>query len=188
MFDTSNDLARYLSPGERILWEGRGRRRLTSTSMGGLIFLTVFVAMALIFLMIFAVGGLSSRGRGDQIAVVVVPLIFLAVAFAVGVPLFIAGRQTANARYVVTSSAAMIVSQSSWTGRRVTVIPLKNAPQISLAENRDGTGTLIFGSNPYLGYGRYSSGWWTEAIPAFWNIERPLEVYQLIRKTMNNEQ
>ncbi len=88
---------------------------------------------------------------------------------------------------MVTSAAAIIVSENRWTGKRVTVIPLKSAPQVSLTENRDGTGTLMFGHNPLMINSRYSGGWWTDSLPAFWNVERPLEVYQLIRRQMTAE-
>jgi hypothetical protein len=64
------------------------------------------------------------------------------------------------------------------------VVALKNLQQITLSENRDGTGTLTLGSSPYA-YGRYSSSWAIDSMPTFANIEKPQEVYQLIRKQMD---
>jgi hypothetical protein len=66
----------------------------------------------------------------------------------------------------------------------VTIIPLKNIQQLTLSENRDGTGTLTFGQSLYSGYGRYGSSWLMDAVAAFWNIEQPQDVYQLIRKQL----
>jgi hypothetical protein len=188
MFETSSDLTNYLAPNERVLWEGRGKRRLTSTSTGGLLFLMIFIGLALFFVVLFFTTSTSSRSRGDTAPMIIVPLMFVFIGLVVGIPLYMAGRQSSNARYLVTTLSAIIISQTAWSGKRVTVVALKNAPQITFTENRDGTGTLTFGSNPYMPYGRTYSSWYADATPAFWNIERPLEVYQLIRKTMNNDQ
>lgn len=182
MFEGSSDLAAYLAPGERVMWEGRGRRGPASASVGGMIFLGVFGVMALAILIIFAAVG-PTEDVPPAIAVVL-PIIFLGIGLGVGIPWLIIGQQASRARYVVTSASAMIVSENRWTGKRVTVIPLKSLPQVSLTENRDGTGTLMFGQNLLMMNSRYSGGWWTDSIPAFWNIERPLEVYQLIRRQM----
>ena len=188
MFEASNDLSTYLAPNERVLWEGRGKRKLSSTSTGGLLFLAIFIGLALFFVVLFFITSTSSRSRGDTAPMIIVPLMFVFIGLVVGIPLYLAGRQTSNARYIVTTLSAMIISQSAWSGKRVTVVALKNAPQIIFAENRDGTGTITFGSNPFMAYGRAYSSWYADAVPAFSNIERPLEVYQLIRKTMINEQ
>ena len=188
MFEVSNDLSSYLAPNERVLWEGRGKRRLSSASTGGLIFLVVFVGLALFFVLLFFLTSTSSRGRGDTAPMIILPIMFVVIGLAVGIPLYMAGRQSSNARYLVTTLSAMIIGQNAWSGRRVTVIALRNAPQVTFTENRDGTGTIMFGSNPYVAYGRSYSSWYADATPAFWNIERPLEVYQLIRKTMSNVQ
>jgi uncharacterized integral membrane protein len=189
MFETTNDLANYLSPNERVLWEGRGQRRWSLASNTGVTFAAIFGGvMFLIVLVFIIVGVMTSRSTRSSPPpeVFIIPLIiFVIIGLSVGIPLFLMSRQTGNARYVVTSSAALIVSRGALTGRRVTVIPLKNLAQISLTENRDGTGTLMFGQSLYAGYGRYSNSWFADSVPAFSNIERPLEVYQLIRKQMN---
>ena len=191
MFEASNDSRMYLSADERILWEGRSKRRFALVSNPGVLFAAIFGAVAAILLVVFAaIGSSPSRvGRGSPPTeiVLILPFIFLVIGLSVGIPLILAGRQTGNARYMVTSAAAMIVSESRWTGKRVTVVPLKNVSTVSLTENRDGTGTLVFGQNPFMVNARYSGGWLMDAMPAFWNIERPLEVYQLIRKQMTDQ-
>jgi len=78
----------------------------------------------------------------------------------------------------------IVYPPAAWSGRRLTVLPLKNLPQITLSENRDGTGSLTFGQSLYSNYGRYSNSWMLDSTPAFSNIEQPLDVYQLIRKQM----
>ena len=191
MFEIANDLNNYLASNERVLCEGRGRRRLSATSSMGVIFAVVLGAVAVILMWVLVIVGTtatrSTRGSPPVEVFIILPIIFLIVALSVGISLFLVGRRIGNARYVVTTATAMIVSQGAWKGQRVTVIPLKNIAQISVTENRDGTGTLTFGQNPFAGYGRYSGGWLVDAVPAFSNIERPLEVYQLIRKQMSEQ-
>ncbi len=67
----------------------------------------------------------------------------------------------------------------------MTVVALKNLQQLTLSENRDGTGTLTLATGPHAAYDRYRNNWLTDSAPAFANIERPLEVYQLIRRQMD---
>lgn len=187
MLDLTNELTAYLAPNERVLWQGQGTRRVTSAAWGGYFFITMFVGFALIFGGLFA--ALSSNSRGlrsdDSLAFMIMTIVFLAVGLGVGIPWVMLGQRAGKAHYFVTNLSAIIVYApvARW-GRRVTVVALKNLQQITLSENRDGTGTLLLGSNPYT-YGRYSSSWISHLVPAFANIERPQEVYQLIRKQMD---
>ena len=190
MFDLTNDLNNYLAPNERILWQGQGRHKLWTSSNPGLLFALIFGGMAAFFLVLFLVLGSSSRSR-DPVPVFFVvffPLLFIAIGLGVGIPMTVLGRSAANARYIVTSAAAIIATDNRFSGKRTTIIPLKNIAQLVLTENRDGTGTLTFGSIPFAAYNRYyGNSWYSSSTPAFWNIEKPMEVYQLIRKQMTND-
>ena len=186
MFET-NELSGYLAPNERVLWQGQGKRRLSATSMGGAFFIAMFVGFALLFVLLFVMT--SSRSRGvrddDVIPFIILPVIFISVGLGVGIPLLIMCRRTSNARYFVTTTSALILyPPTAWSGSRLTVLPLKNLQQITLSENRDGTGTLTFGQSLMAGYGRYSNSWMLDSTPSFSNIEQPRDVYQLIRKQM----
>ena len=188
MFDFAGDLNSYLVSGERVLWQGRGKRRMTSAALGGYFFIAMFVAFALIFGVLFLTLSSSSRGArsSDSIAFIILPIIFLSIGLGVGVPWVLMGNRASTARYFVTNLSAIIVcAPTAGSGQRVTVVTLKNLQQITLSENRDGTGTLTLASSPYAAYGRYSSGWAIDSVPAFANIEKPQEVYQLIRKQMD---
>ena len=192
MFDAANGpIAPYLAPDERILWQGRSRRRFWGAPLGvGALLLTVFVGIGAAMFVVF--GFLAERSanpnaasqQGILIVFTILPLIFVVVGLAVGLPLLIVGRQLGNNQYYVTSEAAIIVSESRWFGRRLTVAPLANLPMLSLSENRDGTGSILFGTSPYLTTAntRYNGGLWSGSLPAFWNIEQPREVYRLIRQ------
>ncbi len=187
MFDLMGDLNSYLASGERVWWQGQGKQRLNSAAIGGYLFLAMFVSFALIFGALFLTLSSSSRGArsSDSIVFIILPIIFLAVGLGVGVPWVLMSNRASTARYFVTNSSAIIVySPTTWSGKRVTVVPLKNMQQLTVSENRDGTGTLALASRS-LAYGRYSSGWATDSMPAFANIEKPWEVYHLIRRQMD---
>jgi hypothetical protein len=184
MFDTTNDFNSYLAPGERVVWQGRGRRRMNSAALSGWIIMAIFLGVILIFLALAVTVPISSRSRSDSLVFIILPIIFLAVGLGVGLPLVLMGRRTSNALYAVTTASVIIVyAGMTGSGKRVAVLPLQGLQQIGLSENRDGTGTLTFGTYPMTVNARYS-GWWLDSLPAFWNIERPMEVYQLIRKQM----
>lgn len=186
MFEpTTEQLTPFLAPNERVLWQGQGKRRMNSMGAGGGIVLAVFVVMAGFFVAIFAATSQSSRGRGDTAPLIILPIIFVILGLSIGLPLLVMGQRTSNARYFVTTAAAIVLyPPTAWSGKRVTVVPLKNLQQVTLSENRDGTGTLTFGQSLMAGYGRYSNSGWADLTPAFSNIERPIEVYQLIRQQM----
>jgi hypothetical protein len=184
MFDVTNDLSNYLTPNERVLWQGRGRRKIWSAQNPGLIFALIFGGVAVFMLIVFLAIASTSRSSAPSGFVILFPLLFIVIGLGVGLPIALLSRGVTGGRYLVTSAAAIIVNENRWTSKRTTILPLKNLAQISLTENRDGTGTLTFGSRPFMAYGRYSGGSF-DSTPAFWNIERPLEVYQLIRKQMN---
>ncbi|MBI5563504.1 MAG: hypothetical protein HY870_01320 [Chloroflexi bacterium] len=183
MFET-NELSGYLAPNERVVWQGQGKRRMNSAS--GWFVLAIFAA-AMVGLVTVFVTSLSvpGRSRGDLSPAVIFPLILLVVILSVGIPLMAMSSRSRNGRYFVTNQSAVIVYPSAaWSGQRVTIIALKNVSQITLSENRDGTGTLTFGQSLMAGYGRYGNSWMLDSTPSFSNIEQPRDVYQLIRKQM----
>ncbi|HSD85036.1 MAG TPA: hypothetical protein VLG46_14305 [Anaerolineae bacterium] len=185
MFDSTADFNPYLAPGERVVWQGQGRRRMNSMALSGWIVMGVFLAIILIFLALAVAMPISSRSRGDAPVLIILPIIFLIVGLSVGLPLVLLGQRSNNTLYAVTTNSVIIVypGTTGW-GKRVAVLPVKGLQQIVLSENRDGTGTLTFGMYPMTVNMRYSGGWWLDSLPAFWNIDRPMEVYQLIRQQM----
>ncbi len=183
MFDLTNDLNAYLVPHERVLWQGQGTRRLSTTALAGFLFAGLFIALAALMAEMFTT--IPARSRGSDPFVLILPIIFLAVGLGVGIPWVVMGNQVGKARYYVTNASAfMVYAPATGTRKRVTVVALRNLQQLTLNENSDGTGTLTFAASPYAMYGRYSSGRLLDWTPTFANIERPLEVYQLIRRQM----
>ncbi len=184
MFETTNELSGYLAPNERVLWQGQGKRRLNSTN--GWFVLAIFAAVSVALVFIFAASlSVPGRSRGDLSPAIIFPIIFLVISLSIGIPLMAISSRSRSARYFVTNVSALILyPATTWSSQRLTVLPLKNLQQITLSENRDGTGTLTFGQSLLAGSGRYSYSVWTDSVPTFWNIDRPQDVYQLIRKQL----
>jgi hypothetical protein len=188
MLDTQQNLTPYLSTGEKIVWQGRGRPKLFSShSMGGFIFLGIFLFIALFVTIVFISVAASNPRNAPPAPLFFLPLLFVFIGLVIGIPLILYGRQMTNALYVVTNQAVMIVGESRLMGKRMTIVPLCNLPVLTLVENRDGTGTLLFGQSMLPPNMRYSGSPLIDTTPAFWNIEQPLQVYQLIRKQMSNK-
>jgi hypothetical protein len=186
MLDAQQNLTPYLSTGEKILWQGRGRPKLFSQqSIGGFLFLGIFLFIALFVTAIFISVAASNPRNAPPAPIFLLPLLFVFIGLVIGIPLILYGRQMSNALYIITTHAAMIASESRVIGKRVTIVPLKNVPVVTLMENRDGTGTLMFGQSILPPNLRYSGSLMLDTTPAFWNIEQPLQVYQLIRKQMS---
>lgn len=178
MFEATPEIDPYLVPGERVLWQGRSRRRMGSTARWTLYI--VAAGAALIFVLTL-IGTFAGRGNLSTLSLMP-PLLIFIIGLAVVIPLGANPGRSTQARYWVTSQSALIVyPATAWSGGRVTVIALKSTPQLTLVENRDGTGTLFFGVPPGSSYGRYANNWAVDTVPAFWNIDQPREVYHLMR-------
>jgi hypothetical protein len=168
MSETTNEISSYLAPNERVLWQGLGHR--WGMTLAGQILSVTILAVAILILSPFSF---------------MVLFIFVGIELITGIPIVM--RRTGNAHYFVTATAAILIyPPTAWSGRRITVVPFKNLQQVTLIENSDGTGTLTFVQSLVTTYGRrYLNSWWADSIPAFWNIEQPTEVYQLIRQQMS---
>jgi hypothetical protein len=187
MLDLASDLNTYLAPGERVLWQGQGKRRSDWITRGNNLLIIILVAFASL-LGVLAVT-LASSNRNGLIVFIFFAILFIALGLGVGMPLALLSSRASKARYYVTNLAALIVYPSAGSvNKRVTVVPLKNLSQLSLSENRDGTGTLTLAPSPYAAHSRYSSSWSRDAVPTFADVEQPWDVYQLIRKQMANDQ
>jgi hypothetical protein len=174
MSETSESLRQYLLPAETILWEGRSGRKAGGSA--ALLGIPVVVAGALIVLFqtLLLSGFYLPSSSLATMLLLLLPIFMFALFFMAG---------PRDERYVVTSRSILIGSRT-WTGKfQVTAIPLRTLPQITVRPNTGGTGTLVFGSGPTSGVNTDSSSRF--GLPTFWKIEQPWDVYQLIRKQMD---
>ena len=183
MFDTTTETALYLARDEKILWQGRNTKRTPTSSSLVLMAFGMCSALAIGYFIVFVWQPGSSWGLGlgmsSEMGILLIVLLIFGPALA-----FLAyqGRLERNTRYVVTNSAALIVSQGRQSSIRLTTIPFRGLSEVRVVENRDGTGTLMFND---ASRAMASSGGLTPTASAFWNIEKPWEVYQLIRKQID---
>jgi hypothetical protein len=183
MIDPINEAALYLAPDEKILWQGRNTKRTPTSSSLALMAFGMCSALAIGYFIVFVWQPGSSWGMGlgmsSEMGILLIVLLVFGPVLAF---LAFQGRRERNTRYVVTNLAALIVSQGSQSSIRLTTIPFGGLSEVRVIENRDSTGTLMFneGSRAVA-----SSGGLAQTGAAFWNIEKPWEVYQLIRKQMD---
>jgi hypothetical protein len=174
MSEAIDSLRQYILPTETVLWEGRSGRRAGGNV--GLLLIPVIAAIVLVLLF-------QTPLMGDwYLAPSSLPLLLLFVLpFFMAAFFFLAGPR--DERYLVTSRS-ILISARSWVGKaQVTVIPLRNLQQITLRSFAGSTGTLVFGSSPAGNANTDSSSRFS--LPTFWKIEQPGEVYQLIRKQID---
>jgi hypothetical protein len=161
-------------PVETALWEGRSGRKVG----GNVVLLGIPLIVAGVLILLFQtplLGGFYlSRSSLPLLLLLLLPL-FMVAMFVLAGP--------RDERYLVTSRSILIGART-WTGKfQVTAIPLSNLQQITLRSNTGSTGTLVFGSGPTSSVNTDSSSRF--GLPAFWKIEQPWEVYQLIRKQID---
>ena len=240
MNDTTSDFSAYLTPDERVIWQGRNIQMKQNSLLKSMwpVLLGMIIALAAAYYLVFVMspGSVLYVGLGLDTKAsifVIVLLVFLpflirplwqrrpaksitlfgvdlpvigAIAILAGIFLLVFilwqgmafslvlvaivpallifmaedSQRDQNADYVVTNLSALIVPTGATRGKRVTMVPFRNLTGIEVAENRDGTGTLVFGTRPNT-TNRTRAG----SLLAFWNIERPWDVYQLIRKQID---
>lgn len=174
MSEAINKFQQYMLPTETVLWEGRSGRR--SGGNVGLLFIPAIAAVVLILLFQTPLMGNWYFAPSSLPLLLLFVLPFFMAAF-----FFLAGPR--EERYVVTSRSILIGART-WTGRfQVTALPLRNLQQITLRPNTGGIGTLVFGSGPTGSVTTDSSS--RIGLPTFWKIEQPQDVYQLIRKQID---
>ncbi|PZS04931.1 MAG: hypothetical protein DLM69_01345, partial [Candidatus Chloroheliales bacterium] len=185
------DVSRFIEPDERILWQGQPMRGVGNPlRLGGMIVLGVGVLLGLIFGIVgFVLGNLSSevgQTANRNVGAVflwVGPLVFGIMVFT-GATLLIAGRFISrNIAYVLTEQRAIIAQGPSFGATRTTLVDLTDVGIIRVLENKDGSGSIIFGRSSYYssqgGYG--GSGSYYDRDYSIANIPDVMNVYRLIR-------
>ena len=126
--------ANQLLPGESIVWRGAPRPglRFTLLDVPLVLFGLFFTAISLVFVVTLFPFGL------------LIPHLWVGLYFTLG-RFFVERKMRQNTTYAVTQTRALIVK--TWPTKRSSTVNLDTVPEISLAEHRDGTGTISFGSS-----------------------------------------
>jgi hypothetical protein len=184
---SDSPIARYLNPGERILWQGQPDSSIwfTRSDVITLPFSLVLTGFAsLLVLNFFGVIVADPKSVHDPIA-----MIFSVTLLVVGLYMLI-GRFFYKAflkrrtYYAITDARVLMVVQGL-TGT-VRSLQLANLPVVEKIERHDGSGTLRFGmaggalpthDNMGLDFAWSLAG----SIPAFFDIQKVNEPYQIIQ-------
>jgi len=167
----------HLSPGERLLWIGQpvGGLRLTPQDLllvpfsllwGGFAFFWEASVLRSNAPLLFRLWG--------------VPFVLMGVYLIVGRFFHDAWRRS-RTLYGLTDQRAIILGGG--VSRRLTSLALRSLPELSITEERNGRGTISFGSStrPFGWFSR--SGWpgMGDPTPSFESIENARSVHELIR-------
>lgn len=113
-----------------------------------------------------------------------------------GVPFVLVGLYLIFGRFIVDARARdrtlygvtneRILILSGLFSQQLKSLQIRTLPEISLTQRADKTGTITFGSSPFMN-GFFPGGSWPGAarfaVPSFESIDRVKDVYDLIRKT-----
>jgi hypothetical protein len=172
-------LCEHLDPGEHLLWSGQPRTGIRLRAQDA--FLIPF-SMFWCGFAIFWETSVVRTGAPFFFMLWGVPFVLFGLYFVFGRFLTDA-RGRARTYYGVTNERILIVS--GILTRQTKSLQLRTLADVSLTQRGDGSGTITFGSAPYIntffpagswpGAGRY-------APPSFDLIERAKDVYDIIRK------
>ncbi len=178
----------YLLPGERLLWTGRPRQGLAFYPMDVLLipFSLMWGGFA-IFWNYSVWTSFPDSGTPDDWVFKLWGLPFLAVGLYLIAGRFLFDAWVRRRSYYAVTNERILILRTSPTTKLIS-LDIQSLPMFELAEKRDGTGTIVFDSENvgYSWFGRNRGlGIWTPAAsasPQFFRVDRPREVYELIRK------
>ena len=177
-------LRSYLLRGERILWMGKPRQGIALRAADGILIpFSLFwggfaiVWNALVWTMPFSGPDLFFKLFGLPFLVIGIYIMF--------------GRFFHDAAirrklvYAVTDQRVLVLKAAR--SANLTSLDLRHLSALELEEHRDGTGTISFDAgSSWLASGKYGGmDWWLPSLAAksrFFRIERPRDVYSLIRE------
>jgi hypothetical protein len=178
-----SETAPCLAPDEKVLWQGRNMHATSIRLRPMEVAFAMCIVLAAGCFGVFIWQPSPAWGTGlGMIGKVFLTLgMLLTFGFLPVLVLTWQDPQERNIRYLVTSSAALIVLRSSQSRVLLMTIPFADpwGVPMRIRENHDGTGTLYF-CGPFAK--ATSKGRSAYIKPVFWNIENPRDVYRLIRE------
>jgi hypothetical protein len=171
-----------LGTGERLLWKGRPRAGIRLRGSDALLipFSLLWGGFAIFWEYTAVFWVPKTNPAGWLFPLFGFPFVLAGLYFIFGRFVFDA-KMRESTEYAVTDRRAIIVT--TLFGRKVNSINLQSAPDMSLTERSDRSGTITFGAAPY--YGRWSQRnlWYpgTASQPAFDMIDDARSVYDIIQ-------
>lgn len=180
---STSTVERELRPDERLLWKGRPRGGIMFR--GSDVFLIPFSLLWGGFVIFWEFTALFMMPKNNP-AGWLFPL--FGVPFVLAGLYIVFGRFLVDAKiretteYAITNRRALIVS--GLFSRKIKSIELKSAPEITLVERADRSGSITFGATPYYGWWMQSNLWFPgiSTQPAFDMIDNVRNVYEIIEQ------
>ncbi|MFK0163314.1 PH domain-containing protein [Rhizobium sp. NPDC090279] len=180
----NTDIQNYFLPGEKLLWLGRPKQGLMFSKRD-----ILQVPFSLMW------GGFAIFWETMAVRQANAPLFFR----LWGVPFILIGLYLIVGRFALdafvrartqyaVSDQRIIVSREGWFSKLLTM-SLDRLPALDLDQKGDGTGTISFGSDAQVGYGRRNGlGSWTPAlsnVPQFLGISEVRETFNIIQRAQS---
>jgi hypothetical protein len=179
VIESEQEIAKHLESGEHLLWAGSPRQGLFLRKSDA--FQIPFSLMWGGFAMFWEITVLRS---GGPLFFALWGIPFVAAGFyLIFVRFWVDAKARSVTAYALTERRVFIVS--GILSRSVKSLPLRTLSELTLEENRDGTGTIMFGSaNPLMMFagGTNWPGGRRYQPPAFEGIVNANEVYRRIRE------
>lgn len=181
-FDSERAFQTYLLPGERIRWTGRPKQGITFGPRDTFLipFSLLWGGFAIFWNAAVWFAPFANTNGGPDWFFRLWGLPFLIVGLYL-----IAGRFVHDAwlrkslRYAVSDQRILTLR-----GRKFSSFDIDRLPRLDLSEHRDGTGTIDFAPGSLFS-AMNGMDWWLPALNRsgqFFRIDRPREVYRLIRE------
>ena len=172
-------LENQLRGDEKLLWEGRPKREIIFTSKDAYVipFILLWFGFA-----IFWEGTAIAMGAPLFMKLWGILFVLVSIYIVIG-RFFIEAWQRNRTFYGVTNERIIIAVGGA--NKKTTSINLNNLPEITLKENKNGTGTVIFGGSDPREYFLRGQGTWKLFqldTSRFESINNAREVYDIIRQ------
>ncbi|WFU03800.1 PH domain-containing protein [Rhizobium sp. CB3171] len=180
----NSDIQNYFLPGEKLLWLGQPKQGLMFNKKD-----LLQVPFSLLW------GGFAIFWESSVIRQINAPVVFR----LWGVPFVLIGLYLIVGRFAVdafvrartqyaVSDQRIIILRDGWFSKILTV-SLERLPALDLDQRGDGTGTISFGTDTQVGYGRFGGmGAWTPAlsnVPQFLGVKDVRDVFNLILRAQS---
>ena len=181
-FDDSSSIESELGTGERLLWKGRPRAGIRLRGSDALLipFSLLWGGFAIFWEYTVLFWMPKTNPAGWVFPLFGVPFVLAGLYLIFG-RFLLDAKVRESTEYAVTDRRAIIAT--TLFGRKVNSINLESAPDISLTENSDRSGTITFGATPYYGRWPQRNLWFPGMTgqPVFEMIDDARSVYDIIQ-------
>jgi hypothetical protein len=183
----NTDIQTYFLPGEKLLWQGRPKQGFMASKKD--LLLVPFSLMWGGFAIFWETMVIRQGNAPIFFRLWGVPFVLIGFYLVVGrfvVDAFVRART----QYAVTDQR-IIILREGWFAKVLTM-SLDRLPALDLDQNGNGTGTINFGTDIEIGFGRRGGGMgiWTPAlsnVPRFLGVADVRDVFNLIVRAQSTK-